>query len=44
MPDYDFHQLSPYDLEILAHDLFQAHWGVTLERPFENGVGGVGVA
>jgi hypothetical protein len=31
MPDYDFHQLSPYDLEILARDLLQAHWGVTLE-------------
>ncbi|WP_431283179.1 restriction endonuclease [Humitalea sp. 24SJ18S-53] len=31
MPEYDFHQLSPYDLEILARDLLQAHWGVTLE-------------
>ncbi|MGR6467936.1 nSTAND3 domain-containing NTPase [Rhizobium sp. PAMB 3182] len=31
MPDYDFHQLSPYDLEILARDLLQAHWGVTIE-------------
>jgi Restriction endonuclease len=31
MPDYDFHQLSPYDLEILAGDLLQAHWSVTLE-------------
>ncbi len=31
MPHYDFHQLSPYDLEILARDLLQAHWGVTLE-------------
>ena len=31
MPDYDFHQLSPYDLEILARDLLQAHWGVMIE-------------
>lgn len=31
MPDYDFHQLSPYDLEILVRDLLQAHWGVTIE-------------
>ena len=31
MADYDFHQLSPHDLEILARDLLQAHWGVTLE-------------
>ena len=31
MPEYDFHQLSPYDLEILARDLLQAHWGVTIE-------------
>jgi DNA polymerase III delta prime subunit len=31
MPDYDFHQLSAYDLEILARDLLQAHWGVTIE-------------
>ncbi len=31
MPDYDFHQLSPYNLEVLARDLLQAHWGVTLE-------------
>ena len=31
MPEHDFHQLSPYDLEILARDLLQAHWGVTLE-------------
>lgn len=31
MPDYDFHQLSPYDLEILVRDLLQAHWGVVLE-------------
>ncbi len=31
MAEYDFHQLSPYDLEILARDLLQAHWGVTIE-------------
>ncbi|MGO3930632.1 restriction endonuclease [Rhodopseudomonas pseudopalustris] len=36
MPDYDFHQLSPYDLEILARDLLQAHWGVTIES-FKSG-------
>jgi hypothetical protein len=31
MPEYNFQQLSPYDLEILARDLLQVHWGVTLE-------------
>ncbi|WFU42722.1 restriction endonuclease [Bradyrhizobium sp. CB82] len=31
MPDYDFHQLSPYDLELLVRDLLQAHWQVTIE-------------
>lgn len=36
MADYDFHQLSPYDLELLARDLLQAHWGVTLES-FKSG-------
>jgi hypothetical protein len=36
MPQYDFHQLSPYDLEILARDLLQAHWGGTLES-FKSG-------
>lgn len=39
MPDYDFHQLSPYDLEILARDLLQAHWGVTIES-FKTGKDG----
>jgi len=39
MPDYDFHQLSPYDLEVLARDLLQAHWGVTLEN-FKTGKDG----
>lgn len=39
MPDYDFHQLSPYDLEILARDLLQAHWGVTIES-FKSGKDG----
>lgn len=39
MPDYDFHQLSPYDLEILAQDLLQAHWGVTIEN-FKTGKDG----
>ncbi|WP_271595883.1 restriction endonuclease [Bradyrhizobium sp. CCBAU 25360] len=28
---YDFQQLSPHDLEILARDLLQADWGVVLE-------------
>lgn len=31
MSDYDFHQLSPHDLEVLVRDLLQAHWGVTIE-------------
>src|SRR4051794_28264269 len=31
MADYDFHQLSPRDLERLARDLLQAELGVTLE-------------
>ncbi len=39
MLDYDFHQLSPYDLEILARDLLQAHWGVTIES-FKTGKDG----
>ena len=39
MPDYDFHQLSPYDLEILARDLLQAHWGVQIES-FKTGKDG----
>jgi hypothetical protein len=36
MADYDFHQLSPHDLEILARDLLQAHWKITLES-FKSG-------
>jgi hypothetical protein len=28
---YDFHQLSPHDLELLVRDLLQAEWGVTIE-------------
>ena len=39
MPDYYFHQLSPYDLEILARDLLQAHWGVRIES-FKTGKDG----
>ncbi|MVA25730.1 restriction endonuclease [Agrobacterium vitis] len=31
MPDYDFHQLSPHDLEVLTRDLLQAHWRVDIE-------------
>jgi hypothetical protein len=36
MPDYDFHQLTHHDLEILVRDLLQAHWGITLES-FKSG-------
>lgn len=31
MSEYDFHQLSPLDLELLVRDLLQAHWKVTIE-------------
>lgn len=31
MPEYDFHQLSPHDLEVLTRDLLQANWGVDIE-------------
>lgn len=31
MPEYDFHQLSPHDLEVLTRDLLQAHWGADIE-------------
>ena len=36
MPEYDFHQLSPHDLEVLTRDLLQAHWGVDIES-FKSG-------
>lgn len=39
MPDYDFHQLSPSDFEILARDLLQAEWKVTIEN-FKSGKDG----
>jgi len=39
MLNYDFHQLSPYDLEVLARDLLQAHWGGTIES-FKTGKDG----
>lgn len=32
MPDYDFHQLTWQDLEVLTRDLLQAHWNVTIEN------------
>lgn len=32
MAEYDFHQLSPYDLELLTRDLLQAEWGCTVEN------------
>ena len=31
MPDYDFHQLSPLDLERFARDLLQQEWSLRLE-------------
>jgi DNA polymerase III delta prime subunit len=31
MTEYDFHQLSPLDLEVLARDLLQAEWKITFE-------------
>ena len=39
MSQYDFHQLSPYDLEVLTRDLLQARWGVQLEsfKPGKDG-------
>jgi hypothetical protein len=36
VPEYGFHQLSPYDLEVLTRDLVQAHWRVTIES-FKSG-------
>ena len=39
MANYDFHQLSPHDLELLARDLLQAEWGITLES-FKTGKDG----
>ena len=39
MASYDFRQLSPHDLEVLARDLLQAEWGVTLES-FKSGKDG----
>lgn len=36
MPEYDFHQLSPIDLERLTRDLLQAQWSVQLES-FKSG-------
>src|SRR5271166_6355445 len=32
MAEYDFQQLSPHDLEILARDLLQAGWAIALEN------------
>lgn len=31
MPDYDFHQLTSHDLEILVRDLLEAEWKIPLE-------------
>jgi len=36
VPNYDFHQLSAHDLELLVRDLLQAHWKVTIEN-FKSG-------
>lgn len=39
MTDYDFHQLSPHDFEVLTRDLIQAEWNVRLEsfKPGKDG-------
>ena len=39
MAGYDFHQLSPHDLELLARDLLQSEWGIALES-FKQGTDG----
>ncbi|WCM24664.1 restriction endonuclease [Paraburkholderia bryophila] len=39
MPNYDFHELSPYDFEILTRDLLQAEWKIRLES-FKTGSDG----
>lgn len=39
MSEYDFHQLSPHDLETLTRDLLQAHWQITIES-FKSGKDG----
>ncbi len=39
MPEYDFHQLSPHDLEVLTRDLLQAQYGVQIES-FKTGKDG----
>ena len=36
---YDFHQLSPYEFELLTRDLLQEEWGLTLES-FKSGKDG----
>ncbi|MDW9369482.1 hypothetical protein GOB34_17615 [Sinorhizobium meliloti] len=41
MPDYDFHQLSAHDLEIMTRDLFQAEWKVAIENSKAGKDGGV---
>ncbi|CAJ0705070.1 hypothetical protein LMG19089_03751 [Ralstonia edaphis] len=39
MAEYDFHQLSSHDFEILGRDLLQAHWGCQLQS-FKSGKDG----
>lgn len=39
MAEYDFHQLSSHDFEILGRDLLQAHWKVEF-RSFKSGKDG----
>ncbi|WP_173088613.1 restriction endonuclease [Devosia sp. 1635] len=39
MPEYDFHQLSAHDLELLTRDLLQAHWMMDIES-FKSGKDG----
>ena len=41
MPEYDFHQLSSHDLELLTRDLLQAEWGVTIENFKKGRDGGI---
>jgi hypothetical protein len=31
LSDYDFHELSSHDFEVLVRDLLQAEWGIRIE-------------
>ena len=41
MAEYDFRQLSPHDLELLARDLLQAEWCIALESFKQGKDGGI---